>query len=193
MTQFHAIIPGVEVSGRQILAFLTETDSFENVSLEILSRHGLSNVKPKSWYSQQKWLDAMKEFSAKIGNPVLFKIGLRIGIDLDIPSNVRNLEKALTFIDINHHKNHRFKGKIMYNPKTKKFKEGVGYYKYKKIGKNEIRMTCNSPYPCEFDRGLITSVVLRNVPKNSKAYAIHDDSKPCRKEGSSSCEYIISW
>ena len=72
-----------------------------------------------------------------------------------------------------------------------KMSEGIGHYGFEKIdGKNMIISECNNPYPCAFDKGIITAMAQKF---EVKANIIHDDSKPCRKNGADSCTYIITW
>jgi hypothetical protein len=49
---------------------------------------------------------------------------------------------------------------------------------------------CDNPYPCAFDRGIITAMAQGF---ELQAKVVHDDAKPCRKQGAESCTYIASW
>ena len=68
--------------------------------------------------------------------------------------------------------------------------EGIGHYGYNKLpDTNMIISVCNNPYPCSFDRGIITEMARKFQPY---ATVSHDDSKPCRNKGADSCTYVIS-
>ena len=55
-------------------------------------------------------------------------------------------------------------------------------------------MECKNPYPCHFDRGIITSIVRKFAPIDSlDQEIILDTSKKNRLSGSDSSWYIISW
>ncbi len=91
--------------------------------------------------------------------------------------------------------NHRnAKGEILFDPTRPSEKimlEGIGHYHYKKVDdEQKAILTCENPYPCDFDRGIIFAMG-RRFDLNAKV--IHDDSKPCRKKGASSCTYIADW
>jgi HAMP domain-containing protein len=53
---------------------------------------------------------------------------------------------------------------------------------------------CNNPYPCAFDRGLVTAVGARFKPADVAAVLVrHDDTQLCRAKGADSCTYRIQW
>jgi hypothetical protein len=55
-------------------------------------------------------------------------------------------------------------------------------------------MACKNPYPSEFDRGIITTMLRRFKPTLSTRYdVVRDPSKPTRLEGADSCTYRIIW
>ncbi len=83
------------------------------------------------------------------------------------------------------------KGEVLFNPASGKMIEGIGHYKYEKVsGKNEATITCNNPYPCDFDLGIISTMAKKF---NKTAQITHDDKKPCRKKGAETCTYIVKW
>ncbi|HOV14530.1 MAG TPA: hypothetical protein PK771_09625, partial [Spirochaetota bacterium] len=98
---------------------------------------------------------------------------------------------AIQSIDIAYHLNHRKNGKVLFDTQNGKMFEGIGHYGYEKVDdKNMIICECKNPYPCAFDKGIITAMAQKF---ESKAKVIHDDSKPCRKNGTDSCTYIVTW
>lgn len=55
-------------------------------------------------------------------------------------------------------------------------------------------MTCDNPYPCDFDHGIISAMARRFQPKDSLVVHVeHMDSEPCRKQGADSCSYLVEW
>ena len=79
----------------------------------------------------------------------------------------------------------------MFDENTGQLTEGIGHYGYDKIeGQNMIISKCNNPYPCKFDEGILTTMATKFQPN---ARILHDDSKPCRKNGASHCTYLITW
>jgi hypothetical protein len=179
MAEFKALAQGVEVNGQTVLTVVDGMNVMRTQAYEILKKHGINNPQPKSWYPQQAWLDAFKEIAQRVGRSTLFQIGTKIPDNADFPSNIDTLDKALAAIDIAYHFNHRG-GEI-------------GHYQYIKTGEYTAKMFCNNPYPCEFDRGIISAMAQRFKPADVAITIIHDETSPCRKKGAEDCTYLISF
>ena len=79
----------------------------------------------------------------------------------------------------------------MFDINTKAMLEGIGHYGFEKVA-NEAKIVsvCENPYPCDFDRGIITAMARRLA---KQALVTHDDTKPCRKLEGDSCTYVVTW
>ena len=79
----------------------------------------------------------------------------------------------------------------MFDPATGQKLSGIGNYGYTPVPRERrIISVCENPYPCDFDRGILTTLAA----KFERASRVtHDDSAPCRKNGADSCKYIIAW
>jgi hypothetical protein len=77
----------------------------------------------------------------------------------------------------------------MFSLETGAMLEGIGHYGYAP-GEREIISVCNTPYPCDLDRGILTAMARAYEPNCRVA---HDDSRPCRKRGADSCTYVVTW
>jgi hypothetical protein len=74
---------------------------------------------------------------------------------------------------------------------TNTMREGIGHYGCEPVpGKNEIVSVCDNPYPCAFNRGILTEMAFKFKPE---AKIIHDDSQACLKNGADSCTFRIFW
>lgn len=82
-------------------------------------------------------------------------------------------------IDVAYHMNHRG-GEI-------------GNYEYQKTGERSALMICCNPYPCDFDRGIIESMIRRFKPKDSLMPMVDHNQDICRKKGDELCKYIVTW
>lgn len=67
-----------------------------------------------------------------------------------------------------------------------------GVYDYESVGDREALMTCENPYPCAFDRGLITGVVEK-FSSEGTLVDIDEESDVCRDDGGQRCVYRASW
>jgi len=180
MAQFKAFAAGVEVNGETVLSVVDGMGAFQSKAIQILAENGISNPQAGKWYSQQAWLDAFKVIAEKMGGATIFLIGKGIPKNAQFPSDIDTLDKALASIDIAYHMNHRG-GEI-------------GSYRYEKLTERSAKLTCRNPYPCDFDRGIITTMVQKFKPKGVLNIKVrHDDTSPCRKEGADSCTYFIEW
>ena len=180
MAQFVASSPNVEVNGETVYAVVDGMGTFKSIALEILAENGIVDPKPGTWFPQQKWLDAFKKISDVLGPNTLFNIGFKIPKNAKFPAEIDTIERALQAIDVAYHMNHR--------------NGDIGEYRYQSNGPKSVKMVCPNPYPCAFDRGIITAMAKRFKPKDSGMVNVkHDDSAPCRVKGGDSCTYIVTW
>ncbi len=190
---------GVEVLGASLGAMLAGFQTATTLASKIMLEEGIGQagpdgkvtIDPNAWIPAEKGLRAFREIAQNVGPSVQFQIGLKIPENAKFPPSVKDLESALAAIDIAYHMNHRKNGKTLFDPATGKITEGIGHYKSERVpGKNESITVCDNPYPCEFDRGLITAMAKKFQPN---AFIFHDDKKPCRGKGGASCTYQVKW
>lgn len=180
MTQFVAISPNVEVNGETVFAIVDGMSAFKTLANDILALNGIVDPKPGTWFLQQKWLNAFKMISESLGSNMLNMIGIKIPENANFPPEINTIEGALQAIDIAYHMNHR--------------NGDIGEYKYQSNGPRQAKMICRNPYPCAFDRGIISAMAKRFKPADSASVSvIHDDSAPCRIKDGDSCTYIVTW
>jgi hypothetical protein len=182
MAQFVPFQDGVEVNGQTVLAIVNALEAGQATRFKILQKHGIINPHANEWYSQKAWLEAFKEISEELGEYTLFAIGEAIPENAIFPPEIDSLEKALSSIDVAYHINHRG-GEI-------------GHYTLADFNYENRRaiMVCNNPYPSEFDKGIISTMVRKFVPSTSFIYDVQlDPAKETRLHGADSCTYIITW
>jgi hypothetical protein len=152
---------------------------------------GKAVIDPNTWFPAPKALKAFKEIAQNVGSSVQYQIGAKIPENAVFPPSVKDIESALAAIDVAYHMNHRKNGKPLFDPATGKMTDGIGHYSSKRVpGKNEIITVCDNPYPCEFDRGLITAMAKKF---QANVFVFHDDKAPCRTKGGVSCTYHVKW
>lgn len=179
MAMFKAMSAGTQVNGQTVLSVVDGMGVFKSQALAILKNNGIVDPQPDQWYSQQAWLDAFQTIAEKLGPSTLFQIGKKIPENAVFPPEINTIEGGLAAIDVAYHMNNRG-GEI-------------GHYGYKSTGPRSAKMECNNPFPCDFDRGIITAMALRFAPNGSPPKVQHDNAQPCRKTGGNSCTYLISW
>ena len=192
MAQFIAFEKDIMVNGQTILAVVDALDKAKakDIALEVLEENNLIDIDPDKWYRQDDWLNTFKTISDEMGETILFFIGKSIIDSSEFPPEINTIEKGLNSIDVAFHMNHQKGGMPMFNPENGKMQEGIGHYTVTEIGENKIKMVCENPYPCDFDRGIITAMARKfeqlaevKVERGTKG----------RKDGENSTSYVISW
>ncbi|MCP4136304.1 MAG: hypothetical protein GY754_35365 [bacterium] len=196
--EFKAFEEGIEVSGNAVSAFIAGF-KFTTIPAMILLKNGIGQksidgkitVDLHEWYPQQAWLNAFEEIADTTGDAILYQIGLKIPDSALLPDTGSSMESSMRAIDIAYHMNHRKNGVVMYDADTGAMLEGIGHYGFTPVkNKNRIISVCDTPYPCEFDKGIITAMARKfrvNITVEK------DDSQACRKNGNNSCTYIVEW
>ena len=179
MAQFKAFSPEVEVRSEVILSFIEVMGAFRRLADEILRDHGIRDLMPGYWIPQQAWLDSFAAILDKIGPNTLFYLARQIPTSADIQPDIDTLEKALFSLDEAYRMSHRG--------------GEVGHYIFYKTGEQTGRMETKTPYPCDFDRGILDALTRRFEPSNPYLEVRHLDTEPCKKDGSEYCSYAISW
>ncbi|MFZ5892168.1 MAG: hypothetical protein ACOY0T_14015 [Myxococcota bacterium] len=197
--QFKVFEPGIEVSGASLGAIVEGFRKYPTVAMKYLTRYGLvkgpvgkqADIDREGWYRLEDWLAAYEGIANEIGLNSLFGIGKSIPENAVFPPHVNDIHSAIASIDVAYHMNHRKNGTVMFNPETGQMLEGIGHYGFQAANdENRIICVCENPYPCDFDRGIITAMATRFEPL---ARTVHDNEAPCRKKGADSCTYVVMW
>ena len=182
----------IEVNGKTMNSVVNALPSIGFFVKKIFLEVGLpapDEIAPGQFYPQQQWLDAFKLISEKAGAHTLMSIGEKIPENAIFPSDISNIEQALASIDIAYHMNHRKNKQVLFQ--NGELIEGIGHYGYFKVpNENKIIMTCNNPYNCDFDRGIISAMAKEFQPQ---VKITHEEVNSCRKLGGETCTYFVIW
>ncbi|MEW6530239.1 MAG: hypothetical protein AB1473_05340 [Thermodesulfobacteriota bacterium] len=185
MAEFQSYSPRVEVVGEVVAAFIAGFPAeVREQGLSILAKHGISDPQAGQFIPLQALLDCMKEIGEKHSSQMLLRVGEQIAANAKLPPNLDTLETCLASIDVAYHMNHRG-GEI-----------GHYTYKYEGVqnGLHRATMTCENPYPCAFDWGVIEGFAKRFKPKDCVDVVVrHSSDEQCRRKGHESCTYHVSW
>lgn len=190
MPSYVAFRPGIEVLGQSVLAIVDAMGRYAVLAENALARQGIKSVVQGSWYPQQAFLNAFREVAFEIGENTLFAMGKKIPDVSAFPPEIVGVDQALARIDAAYHAQHRDKAGPLLDPATGSMREGIGHYAFHRDGVRSGVMVCNTPYPSDFDRGIVTGVARRFRPH---ATVVMDESQPSRKRGGDSCTYLIAW
>ena len=178
ITLFKSYDSSVLVNGESILAVTEGMGAFKRIALKILEDNNIPEPQPGNWYKLQDYLNAFKIISDKLGNATLEVIGKKIPETAVLPPDLDTIEKALTMMDAAYHMN---------------YKNGeIGHYAFEKKGNSDGIMTCNNPYPCAYDKGIILGFMYRLRTRNSIPSVEHVEGS-CRMNGAEECKYKVAW
>ncbi|HZI02615.1 MAG TPA: hypothetical protein VEZ71_01255 [Archangium sp.] len=187
-----------QVLGANLQIVIDGFGSFTLIAHRILLEEGLGTdagsgtvkFQADKWYSLDLWLNALRRIGNEFGHALLHQSGMTTPKNAVFPPTVTDIRSALQCIDIAYHMNHAVLGEPMFNPATGQMLEGIGHYGYSHAaGTSLITIESTTPYPCDFDQGIIIAMAQRF---QSSAVLTHDVSR-CRKHGSDRCTYHVAW
>ena len=180
MAQFKAFSDDSQTLGQSLITWIAASGAFEKRMLQMMKEEGLTEIRPDAWYPMQAILNTCKKIYDSVGPNTLFLIGKNIPEHAVFPPSINSLGKALGAINTAYRMNN--KG------------TDIGFYKLQRTGDQSALMVCENPFPCDFDRGIISAMTDKFKPKGCfhKASVTHDKGS-CRNKGNKSCTYVISW
>jgi hypothetical protein len=190
MPKYVALREGIEVLGHSILAVTHAMGKYAVLMENMLARQGIRGVRPDGWYPQQGFLNAFRAVEFEIGENTLFAMGKKIPDYAELPPQVVSIEGGLSMIDAAYHLHHRDAEGPLFSMETGAMREGIGHYAFRRDGPRAGVMVCDTPYPSDFDRGIIVGLARRFRPM---ANAVLDESRETRKLGGDSCTYLLTW
>ncbi len=197
--QFVPFEDDIEVNGQTVYSVVEGFALFKKVPSDILltlgighpGADGIVTLHEDEWIPQELWLRAFKEIGEVVGAGALYGIGLKIPECAIFPPWVVDVHSALKSVNVAYHLNHRRAGRVMFDPMTNTMVEGIGHYGYAPVpGETRVLSKCSNPYPCDFDKGILTTMARRFAPR---AWVDHVDPETCRKKGGDECSYAITW
>jgi hypothetical protein len=190
------IEPGIEINGIFVDIFLEAFKLFPSVVLKRLVAFGIGSLQGRevivdrqAWYPLDSWLAAHDDILKSIGPRASFSIGQQIPKIAVPPPTITDIHGILGGLNVMYHSYHRKRGKIMADMATGTLLSGIGNYGYQPEGKQRIVSVCDTPYPCDLDRGLITGMAQRF----ERFARVSHDERSCRKQGAPSCTYVVAW
>lgn len=148
MPLFHAYSPDTEVSGRIISPVAFGIPNYADLMSTIFSDYGkIEDIQIEQWYNQQNFLDVLKVVLEKFGPNTAFTLGKRV--TESYPHQFTNLKTALLAVDQIYQANHR--------------NGDAGYCKLFSFSAERklAELQCFTPYPAEFQRGLLVSMARK--------------------------------
>ena len=168
-------VEGATVSGGNILSMLAAMGAFRRSGEQILGTHGITNVTAEGWYVLGDYVAALKDIETKVGPKTLLRVGQEIPNHIKLPPGLDSFDKVIASFGPAFSMNHRG--------------AGAGGITFKVTGPGTGTITSGTPYPCDFDRGVIQGF-FRKLVKGTLNYS-HDPST-CKKDGRETCVHNVS-
>lgn len=156
--------------GRQLL------DMDQRVN-PILDKYGLLNPSTKAWHAHRDVVQMIHEVASGNNDCDLYATGAIVQACFGLSDVTGGVDMALAAVDDYYQSTHR-------GP-------DAGGYQLLKWKCGTISVTCNNPYPCDFDRGMLESLVKRFAPPGTVLGVAHDHDARCRDLGDHACTYKV--
>jgi hypothetical protein len=179
----------VELSGAHAQMLLTKLSS-PALASHFMLREGLGTLEddgtlrfdPDAWYPVTSFVRAAHNLIRDLGPRASFHVGLFMR---DRSGRSADLIEALRQIGPTYRRSLRWRGEPLPDGADV---PGIGDYACDVRGPNEVHITASGPWPCEFDRALVSGVVLRQQPD-----AAIEHGEGCRWKGAPACVYQVRW
>ena len=132
----------------------------------LIERHDLAldDLTPENYVLVQSWLNALREIADNHGRSILREVGRAIIVNGDFPPLFKSVESVLLAVDDIYHLNH---------------KGEVGHYYASQLDDGAISVRCETPYPREFERGLIEGIASHEGLRGDFLYTVdYEDGPP---------------
>ena len=167
--------PDALVSGGDVLSMLAATGAFRKTAEQALADHGLVDVHASGWYPLAAYADVMRDLEHRVGPNTLFRIGKEIPNHIELPPGLDTFERVAASFGPAFSMNHR--------------NAGNGGIDYELTGPDAATIVSGTPYPCDFDRGVILGFfqkLLQITPHHQH------DNLLCKKKGAAVCVHYLS-
>ena len=171
--------PNVQVLGQTLLSSIAGLPSFARKKMQqVLEKEGVAELDLNTWYDIKIALTFYRQVAKDFGPNTLFDLGKSVPEKAVFPPEVDSLDLGLQSIDVAYNMNHR--------------NGYIGFYKVisHDLNDKKVIMHCYTPYPCDFDRGLITAMA-RKFKTGVKVTV--DEEKSNKKKGGNESWYSISY
>ena len=173
MAEFIAFNPEAEIRGRVILMF---SRAMGDRGKTLLKKHGLADVQPDMWYSQQQWLDVLREVSLGTSG-VMFDfmaVAKEISRNIPLPDDINSVEAVL------------FRESDVYKMNNRNCD---GHFTAELIEPGHMFVTVCNPYPKIMMYGIVWGLATRFEP-NATVY--YHTNNPCTADNDC-CVYDVRW
>jgi hypothetical protein len=176
VTLSRRFAPDATVSGGNILSMLAAMGPFRRRGEQLLEEHGIGNVQVEEWYPLTAYVAALQAIGQKMGPNTLFQIGRQIPNHVPLPPGIDTFEKVLGSFGMAFDMNHRG--------------AQPGAITYALASQRTATITTGTPYPCDFDRGVIVGFFQKLLSTRVGVEPL--EGAPCKARGGETCSYGVT-
>ena len=164
-----------QVSGGNILSLLGAMQAFRRMGEQMLEQHGIRHVEAAGWYPLDAYVSALNEITARIGPKTIYRVGQEIPNHITLPPGLDSFEVVAGSFGPAFAMNHRG--------------AGLGGISHVITGPRSARIVSGTPYPCDFDRGVIQGFFSKLL--KLRCVIEPDPAAECKSRGGRSCTYDV--
>lgn len=176
VTLSRRFAPDATVSGGNILSMLAAMGPFRRRGEQILDDHGIRDVEAEGWYPLAAYVGSLHAIGQKMGPNTLFQIGRQIPNHVPLPPGIDTFEKVLASFGMAFDMNHRG--------------AQPGAITYQMASQRTASITTGTPYPCDFDRGVIVGFFQKLLATRVNLEKM--DGTACKARGGETCTYGVT-
>ncbi|MDA0245204.1 MAG: hypothetical protein OT477_17450 [Chloroflexi bacterium] len=143
----------------------------------LLQKYGLGGLRRHEWCQLQIRLDLLRDMGGDSREENLVLLGQKAAEFLRFPLEVNTIAKA--FLRLNDVYQAQHQG-------------AVGQYEVQAIGRHDLRLLAQTPYPCEFQYGVCVGLAKRFLPPHAEL-TVQCHRLPATAAGYQQCVYEVSW
>ena len=163
------------MSGGNILSLLGAMQAYRSMGERALAQHGIANVEARRWYPLDAFVAALGAMRQLVGAEALYRIGREIPNHIELPPGLDSFDAVAGSFGPAFALNHRG--------------AGAGGITHTITGPGSARIVTGTPYPCEFDRGVIDGFFHARL--GVRCVIEPDDGAECKGRGGQSCTYVV--
>lgn len=163
-----------QVSGGNILSMLAAMGPFRRRGEQVLEENGITCIDGEKWYPLSAYVEAMRVIGERMGPNTLFQVGRQIPNHVQLPPGIDSFEKVLASFGQAFDMNHRGVG---------------GTISYHLTSDRSGDIVTATPYPCEFDRGVIAGFFQKLLA--TRVSVVHGEGG-CKNEGAACCAHHVT-
>ncbi len=164
-----------QCSGGNVLALIAALGPFHARASKILVSHGIADVQADGWYSLQHFAAALAEIGERLGPATLFQVGARLPELIAMPPGLDEFDTVANAFAHAFELNHRH--------------AGTGGIECRVTGVGAATIVSRTPYPCDFDRGVIQGFFRKLLGRS--VVTSHADDAPCKARSGGSCTHVV--